>query len=278
MVSERTGDDRLCALGLTLAFGARVVQRDLNFSVRRGSIFAVMGGSGCGKSTVLKAMVGLLRPSAGIVLVDGEDYWAAAEARRAEIGRRFGVLFQSGAIGAPVTFRGVRVGSVERMALHLSTEGRARIPVTLELLPGQVILEEADAPRGTGLERLVAAGLRAQLVLQSFVTGQLRVDLDFRPGTQATRVAADTEGLPQIPALPSDLERLRETLSEVPVQDLAQTTQRVLRSIDALTVKLEAELGHCWTARGAASTQPPAPWRRPSRRWCAFRPTRRTLF
>jgi len=54
----------LSVRGVTLAFGPKVVQRDLSFDVRRGSIFAVMGGSGCGKSTVLKAIVGLLRPTA----------------------------------------------------------------------------------------------------------------------------------------------------------------------------------------------------------------------
>lgn len=58
---------------VTLAFGPKVIQHDLSFDVRRGSIFAVMGGSGCGKSTVLKSMIGLLRPSVGSILVDGED-------------------------------------------------------------------------------------------------------------------------------------------------------------------------------------------------------------
>ena len=55
----------LSVRGITLAFGPKVIQRDLSFDVRRGSIFAVMGGSGCGKSTVLKAMIGLLRPTKG---------------------------------------------------------------------------------------------------------------------------------------------------------------------------------------------------------------------
>jgi phospholipid/cholesterol/gamma-HCH transport system ATP-binding protein len=100
---EPTEDDRLLARGLTLAFGARVIQHDLDFSVRRGSIFAVMGGSGCGKSTVLRAMIGLLRPASGTILVDGEDYWTAAEARRTELGRRFGVLFQNGALWSSMT-------------------------------------------------------------------------------------------------------------------------------------------------------------------------------
>jgi phospholipid/cholesterol/gamma-HCH transport system ATP-binding protein len=83
--------------GVTHALGPKVIQHDLEFDVRRGSIFAAMGGSGCGKSTVLKAMVGLLHPARGTTRVDNEDYWAATEARRTAIGRRFGVLFQSGA-------------------------------------------------------------------------------------------------------------------------------------------------------------------------------------
>jgi phospholipid/cholesterol/gamma-HCH transport system ATP-binding protein len=96
-------DVRLRAEALTLAFGPRVIQRDLSFAVRRGSIFAVMGGSGCGKSTVMKALIGLLRPAHGVVRVDGEDFWAANEVRRAEIGRGFGVLFQNGALWSSMT-------------------------------------------------------------------------------------------------------------------------------------------------------------------------------
>lgn len=88
---------------LTMAFGSFVVMRDMNFTVRRGDVFIIMGGSGCGKSTILKAMVGLLRPSSGTITVDGEDYWAATEARRAAISRRFGVLFQSGALWSSMT-------------------------------------------------------------------------------------------------------------------------------------------------------------------------------
>jgi phospholipid/cholesterol/gamma-HCH transport system ATP-binding protein len=88
---------------ITLGFGPKVVLRDVTFSVRRGSIFAVMGGSGTGKSTVLRCMVGLLTPIGGRVLVDGEDLWAAASPRRIAIGRRFGVLFQSGALWSSLT-------------------------------------------------------------------------------------------------------------------------------------------------------------------------------
>ena len=91
------------AQNLTVGYGQRVIQRNLCFSIRRGSVFAIMGGSGCGKSTVLRAMVGLLRPFAGTIEVEGEDYWRASDARRIEIGRRFGVLFQSGALWSSMT-------------------------------------------------------------------------------------------------------------------------------------------------------------------------------
>ena len=97
------GEPCLQARQLTVGYGNRVIQRDLCFSVRRGSVFAVMGGSGCGKSTVLRSMIGLLHPFAGTVLVENEDYWAATDARRTEIGRRFGVLFQSGALWSSMT-------------------------------------------------------------------------------------------------------------------------------------------------------------------------------
>jgi phospholipid/cholesterol/gamma-HCH transport system ATP-binding protein len=93
-----TREPKLRVEGLAIGFGETIIQHDLSFTVAAGSIFAIMGRSGCGKSTLLKAMIGLLRPSAGTIHVDAEDYWAASDKRRAEIGRGFGVLFQSGAL------------------------------------------------------------------------------------------------------------------------------------------------------------------------------------
>ena len=93
-----------------------------------------------------------------------------------------------------------------------------------------------------GLEQLIAAGLRAQLNLQSFVTGQLRVDLDFRPDTPAYLVKADTGGLPQIPALPSEFERIRQTLAEVPIQELARNAQQTLAAVERLATRLDQAL------------------------------------
>ena len=71
--------------------------------VRSAADSQMHASSGCGKSTVLKAMIGLLRPFAGAVFVDGEDYWAATDARRVAIAHRFGILFQSGALWSSMT-------------------------------------------------------------------------------------------------------------------------------------------------------------------------------
>ncbi|HVY16190.1 MAG TPA: MlaD family protein [Rhodopila sp.] len=147
-------------------------------------------------------------------------------------------------VGSPVTFRGVRVGSVQHVTLQLSRRGGARIPVIIELVPGQVRLSAEDIHNGNiSVEKLVEAGLRAQLNLQSFVTGQLRIDLDFRPSTPPRMVDANEDNLPQIPALPSDLERLRATLSEIPVADLAKSAQRTLETVENLTQRLDKQIG-----------------------------------
>ena len=89
--------------GIAIGYGDLVVQRDLNFSVARGDVFVIMGGSGCGKSSLLKAMTGLLAPQAGEVLFDGAPFWAAGESDRQALKRRFGVLFQSGALWSSLT-------------------------------------------------------------------------------------------------------------------------------------------------------------------------------
>lgn len=88
---------------LTMAYGSFVIQRDLTFTVRRGDIFIIMGGSGCGKSTLLRHLIGLQRPAQGEVLIDGESFWAAPAEAQDRIKRRFGVLFQRGALWSSMT-------------------------------------------------------------------------------------------------------------------------------------------------------------------------------
>lgn len=89
--------------GLTLAYGDAVIQRDLDFAVDRGDVFVIMGGSGCGKSTLLRHLVGLRAPARGRIVYDGEDFWAADAGARRGWMRRFGVLYQSGALWSSMT-------------------------------------------------------------------------------------------------------------------------------------------------------------------------------
>src|SRR5215470_13419380 len=66
---------RIHVSGLTMAYGSYVIQHDLDFVIRRGEVFVIMGGSGSGKSTLLNHMVGLKQPSRGDVVYDGESFW-----------------------------------------------------------------------------------------------------------------------------------------------------------------------------------------------------------
>jgi phospholipid/cholesterol/gamma-HCH transport system ATP-binding protein len=88
---------------LTLAFGERVIQRDLNFDVNQGDVFIIMGGSGCGKSTLLRHLIGLMRPAAGEVLYRDGSLWAQTPAQRSRLLRRMGVLYQSAALWSSMT-------------------------------------------------------------------------------------------------------------------------------------------------------------------------------
>jgi phospholipid/cholesterol/gamma-HCH transport system ATP-binding protein len=88
---------------LTMAYGSFVIQRDLTFTIGRADIFIIMGGSGCGKSTLLRHLIGLNAPARGEVLIDGENLWTAAPEDQERLKRRFGVLFQSGALWSSMT-------------------------------------------------------------------------------------------------------------------------------------------------------------------------------
>ncbi len=96
-------DARITVRDLDMRYGERVIQRDLNFTVRAGEIFVIMGGSGCGKSTLLRHLIGLVHPARGGVLYDGESFWTAEPEAREGIMRRFGVLYQSGALWSSLT-------------------------------------------------------------------------------------------------------------------------------------------------------------------------------
>jgi phospholipid/cholesterol/gamma-HCH transport system ATP-binding protein len=91
-------DPIITVRNLTAAYGGNTVIDDISFDVHRGEIFVILGGSGCGKSTLLKHMIGLYPPAAGSIHIDGDDIVTATGDSRRAIQRRFGVMFQLGAL------------------------------------------------------------------------------------------------------------------------------------------------------------------------------------
>src|SRR4051794_31835496 len=99
----KTDEIKIEVRHLTMAYGSYVVMRDINALIRRGSVFVIMGQSGSGKSTLLRNMVGLVTPAEGDVFYDGQSFWSLDEdGRRARL-RKFGVLYQSGALWSSMT-------------------------------------------------------------------------------------------------------------------------------------------------------------------------------
>jgi phospholipid/cholesterol/gamma-HCH transport system ATP-binding protein len=81
-----------------LGYGQNVLLQNLNFSVNEGEIFVILGGSGCGKSSLLKNLFGLYEPLAGSVLIEGQDITDAHGEDRQKIMTHFGVMYQQGAL------------------------------------------------------------------------------------------------------------------------------------------------------------------------------------
>jgi paraquat-inducible protein B len=120
-------------------------------------------------------------------------------------------------VGAPVDFRGVTIGEVTEIRVMFNPRDvSARIPVVMELDPTQIGVTGRDqtVAKSAEPERLIGAGLRAQLQSQSLLTGLLFVNLDFYPNAQARLVGGD-QPYPEIPTIPSDLEQLQERAGDI---------------------------------------------------------------
>jgi paraquat-inducible protein B len=118
-------------------------------------------------------------------------------------------------VGAPVDFRGVTIGQVRQIRVLFDPQAvTARIPVIMELDPSQIEMTGPEPNQRNEPERMIKAGLRAQLQSQSLLTGLLFVNLDFYPNAPA-RLVGGAEPYPEIPTVPSGFEQLQESAGDV---------------------------------------------------------------
>ncbi len=147
----------LSVIDVTSAYGDFVLLEHVTFTIKRGDIFIIMGGSGCGKSTMLRHLIGLKRPAKGRILYGEKDFWAGDEEDRQRIMRRAGVLYQSGALWSSMTL-------AENVALPLQRYTGLRPSAIRELVEFKLSLVGLDGFGGFYPSEL-SGGMRKRAAL-----------------------------------------------------------------------------------------------------------------
>ncbi|AJJ37501.1 MULTISPECIES: ABC transporter ATP-binding protein [Yersinia] len=168
MVSQITQDPIIQIRNLVNSFGPQCVHQDLNLDVQRGEVLGVVGGSGTGKSVLLRSIVGLRRPTAGQIHVFGQDLMTLSGLARSQVERRFGVLFQRGALFSSLTV-------TENVALPLIEN--AGLPRGEAERLAQVKLALAGLPPGAGSK--YPASLSGGMVKRVALARALALDPDI---------------------------------------------------------------------------------------------------
>lgn len=147
-------------------------------------------------------------------------------------------------VGAPVVFKGVQIGSVTGIKVRLEGADLANIrtPVFIEIESDRISKTTAtprlqkfiaEVETRKIMERLVERGMRAQLVSQSLVTGQLIVAFDFYPDKPVNLVGGDLEYV-ELPTIPSTMEQITETIRKLPLEELVNQALQVVKNIDSV--------------------------------------------
>jgi phospholipid/cholesterol/gamma-HCH transport system ATP-binding protein len=149
---------------LSILFGRQAVLRDVNIAVPRGQTLAVIGESGCGKTVLMKALIGLVAPTEGQVLFDGQDLTALNDRQLSQLRTRYGFVFQNAALFDSLTI-GQNVAFPLRQHARLSEEEiRERVVTRLaEVGLPESVLRKKPAELSGGMRKRV--GLARALVL-----------------------------------------------------------------------------------------------------------------
>lgn len=158
------------------------------------------------------------------------------------------------AVGAPVTFRGVNVGEVTSIRILMDTTTlKATIPVSLKLQGTALDFRDGSVGRPVELRTLVQRGLRARLALQSVVTGQKMIELDFMPNTPATLVGAADEQ--EIPAVRDPFDALIEQIAELPLRDTVAEIRGAIGEMRTTLVSVQHTLDGAQTVLNGVSEE-----------------------
>jgi len=163
--------------GVRKSFGEKVVYSGLDLSVHRGAALTIVGGSGVGKSVMLKMLIGLLRPDAGSIVFDGIEVTHMRESELSKLRQRIAMLFQAGALFDSMTVgQNVAYGLEEHFREQMTPAARQeRVEWALELvgLPGVEDMDPAD----------LSGGMRKRVALARSIAVQPEVVLYDEPTT-----------------------------------------------------------------------------------------------
>jgi len=165
--------------------------------------------------------------------------------------RKFVLYFEGSVkglqVGAPVMFEGVKVGQVTDIILQFNPKDLSVfIPIYIEIDPTTIMVIGGSNSGGKieYIQPLIEKGLKAQLQMQSFVTGQLMIHLDFWPEKPIKFIAARNKEYSEIPTVPTDLQDLTKKLGELPLKEILDELNGTLAGIEKIanSPKLHASL------------------------------------
>ncbi|CAK0777125.1 phospholipid/cholesterol/gamma-HCH transport system ATP-binding protein [Gammaproteobacteria bacterium] len=154
--------------GLHTCFGDQIIHRNLDLTIARGEVFAIVGGSGTGKSTLLREIILLQRPSHGSVRVFDEEIWTLGERAAHRLRRRFGMMFQHGAL-----FGGLTVA--ENVMVPLREHTRLPVPLMAELAALKISLVGLPPEAGSKYPSQLSGGM----VKRAAIARALALDPDL---------------------------------------------------------------------------------------------------
>lgn len=151
-------DVAIAVRGLRNQFGSHVVHENLDLDVRRGEVLTVVGGSGSGKSVLMRSILGLTRPDAGSIEMNGEDVLKLSQAERRRVDRNIGVLFQKGALFSSLNVR-------ENIALPMREHLGMSISDACDVVALKLALVGLDAQTAEAMPQSLSGGMIKRVAL-----------------------------------------------------------------------------------------------------------------